>query len=73
MLKRSGLTAQEIAQYVLDLSERSHFVVPVPVPGELLRDPKDEPVLGTALAGHAEALCKRDLHFWDQPVLAFAA
>lgn len=73
MLKRSGLTAQEIAHYLSDLSERSNLVVPVPVPQDLLRDPRDEPVLGTALAGRAEVLCTRDLHFWDQRVLAFAA
>jgi hypothetical protein len=34
---------------------------------------RDEPVLGTALAGNAQVLCTLDRHFRDRQVLDFAA
>ena len=51
--KSSGLTALDISEYLDYLAGVSTLVHPVPVPEKLLRDPADEPVLGTALAGNA--------------------
>jgi predicted nucleic acid-binding protein len=48
-------------------------VVPAPIPAGLLRDLDDEPILATAIAGQADVLCTRDLHFSDDKVHAFAA
>jgi hypothetical protein len=42
------------------------------IPAGLIRDPKDEPILGTAVAGNADVLCTRDLDLCDERVRAFA-
>ena len=60
LLKRSGLSPPDIAEYLEHLSAISHLVEPLAVPPDLLRDPSDEAILGTALAGRAEVLCTRD-------------
>ena len=38
-----------------------------------MRDPADEPVLGTALAGNADVICTRDAHFFTEDVRRFSA
>src|SRR5258708_4909057 len=68
MLRRSGLTPQDIATFLCDVVEHAEIVTPTPVPVGLLRDPSDDPVLGTALAGKADILCTNDLDFWDENV-----
>ncbi len=73
LLKRSGLTLGDIAQYLEHLARASTLVDPVPVPNDLLRDRADEPVLGTALAGKAEVICTRDADFFDEKVERFSA
>ena len=63
VLKSSGLTALDISEYLDYLARVSTLVHPLPVPEKLLRDPADEPVLGTALAGNADVICTRDADF----------
>ena len=71
LLERSGLTPVDIAEYLECLARASTLVNPLPVPRDLLRDPSDEPVLGTALAGQADVICTRDADFFDEKVLGF--
>lgn len=46
--------------------------VPRSLPRVVPGDPKDDPVLMTALGGQANVLTTRDQHFFDPRVLAFA-
>ena len=71
--KSSGLTALDISEYLDYLAGVSTLVHPVPVPENLLRDPADEPVLGTALAGDADVICTRDADFFAEEVQRFSA
>ncbi len=71
--KRSRLSPPDIADYLEYLARVSTLVDPVPVPANLLRDQTDEPVLGTALAGKADAICTLDAHFFDEEVRQFTA
>ncbi len=73
LLKRSGLSPGDIAEYLENLAQISHLVTPEHVPGNLLRDPTDEPILGTALAGEAEILCTRDADLLAENVKRFCA
>jgi predicted nucleic acid-binding protein len=49
------------------------LVTPDSVPENLLRDPTDAPILGTALAGRADILCTRDADLFDESVQRFCA
>ena len=71
--KRFQMTAADIAAFLTELAESSVLVVPASVPTGLVRDAKDEPVLGNAVAGRADVLCTRDLDLCDDRVRAFAA
>jgi putative PIN family toxin of toxin-antitoxin system len=73
LLKRSGLTRFDIAEYLEYLACVSTLVHPVSVPKDLLRDQADEPVLGTALAGKADVICTRDTDFFAEKVQRFSA
>jgi putative PIN family toxin of toxin-antitoxin system len=73
LLKRSGLSPADIAEYLEYLARVSTLVNPVPVPANLMRDQADEPVLGTALAGHADVICTLDADFFEDKVIAFVA
>ncbi|SRR5579871_840860 len=72
MLRRSGLTPDEIDTFLWEVVQQAEIVTPAPVPAAVLRDPTDEPVLGTALAGKADVLCTNDLDFYDEAVRTFA-
>ena len=72
LLRSSGLSAAEIAEYLERLSAISQLVEPVAVPPNLIRDLADEAVLGTALAVRAEFLCTLDAHLQDHDVRMFA-
>ena len=72
LLRRSGLAPSGVAEYVQYLACCSTLVDPVPVPGDLLRDRADEPVLGTALAGRADVICTRDADFFVENVRQFS-
>lgn len=39
----------------------------------VLKDPNDEPIVYTALAGRADILCTVDNHFYDPNVLSFCS
>ena len=73
VLKSSGLTARDISEYLDYLARVSTLVHPLPVPEKLMRDPADEPVLGTALAGKADVICTRDADFYTEEVRRFSA
>ena len=73
VLKSSGLSAEDTSDYLDYLARVSTLVHPLPVPEKLLRDPADEPVLGTALAGKADIICTRDADFFTDEVRSFSA
>ena len=73
LLKSSGLSPGDIAEYLENLAHIAHLVIPVQVPKNLLRDPTDEPILGTSLAGQAEILCTRDADLLAENVKRFCA
>jgi putative PIN family toxin of toxin-antitoxin system len=71
LLKKSGLTANDIAEYLERLALVSSLVAPATVPANLVRDSTDSPILGTALAGKANVLCTRDEDFFEKNVREF--
>ena len=71
LLTRSGLTSDDIAQYLENLAAVSCLVRPESLPADVLRDPTDEPILGTALAGEADVLCTRDADLFEEKVQRF--
>ena len=71
LLKRSALTANDIAEYLENLASFSCLVVPEPVPVGLLRDFTDAAILGTALAGKADVLCTRDADLFEEKAQRF--
>jgi putative PIN family toxin of toxin-antitoxin system len=73
LLRRSGLTRADILEYLERLAEAATLVDPAPVPRDVLSDPDDEPILGTALAGRADVLCTRDAHFFEESAQRFCA
>lgn len=73
VLKSSGLTALDISEYLDYLARVSTLVHPLSVPEKVLRDPADEPVLGTALAGNADVICTRDADFFAEEVRRFSS
>jgi len=73
VLKSSGLTALDISEYLDYLVRVSTLVHPLPVSGKVLRDPADEPVLGTALAGNTDVICTRDADFFTEEVRRFSS
>jgi putative PIN family toxin of toxin-antitoxin system len=72
MLRRSGLTPDEIAGFLWEVIEHADIVRPSAVPDGLMRDPTDHHVIGTTLAGRADILCTNDLDFWDERIREFA-
>jgi putative PIN family toxin of toxin-antitoxin system len=73
LLQRSGLSPADIAEYLESLARIACLVTPQQIPENLLRDPTDEPILGTALAGQAEILCTRDADLFTENVQRFCA
>ena len=73
LLKRSGLTSNDIAEYLEDLAALCRLVVPEAVPEIVLRDPTDAAILGTALAEKADVLCTRDADLLEESVQRFCA
>lgn len=60
-----------IADYVAMLESSSDAVVlPTIAPDLVPHDPKDAPVLATAIVGRADVICTRDRHLLHQDVLA---
>jgi putative PIN family toxin of toxin-antitoxin system len=73
LLKRSGLHAGDIAEYLETLGKIACLVTPERVPEKLLRDPTDGPILGTGLAGQAGILCTHDADLLAENVKQFCA
>ena len=73
LLKRSGLSPSEIAEYLENLAAVARLVTPELVPVGVLRDPSDAPILGTAVAGKADVLCTGDADFFEERVQEFCA
>jgi putative PIN family toxin of toxin-antitoxin system len=67
-----GLDEHGIRRFVARLYKLA-VVVPLPpdVPQVVLRDPKDIPILATAVAGSASVLCTLDRHFHEAEVAAY--
>jgi putative PIN family toxin of toxin-antitoxin system len=73
LVRRSGLTRADISEYLERLAAAATLVEPASVRQNILRDPADEAVLGTALAGKVDVLCTRDAHFFEEGVQRFCA
>ena len=65
------LEPAQIQEYTAALDDFSEMVHPGPAPAVVLSDPKDDPVIETALLGRADVLCTLDRHFGHPDVLAF--
>jgi putative PIN family toxin of toxin-antitoxin system len=66
-----GLTQQDIEEHV-ELLRRASTVVETVIAHPVVRnDPEDDPVVYTAIDGHADVLCTRDTDFSTPEVIAF--
>jgi putative PIN family toxin of toxin-antitoxin system len=66
-----GLTETDVQEHV-DLLQRVSEIVEPTVSEPVIRsDPKDDPVLYTAVDGRADVLCTRDRDFYAPEVVAF--
>ena len=65
------LEPAQIQEYTAALDDFSEMVHPGPAPAVVLSDPKDDPVIETALLGRADVLCTLDRHFYTPTVLDF--
>jgi putative PIN family toxin of toxin-antitoxin system len=68
-----GLTPDEIHDHVEFLRSVSQIVEPESGIPLVLSDPKDDPVIYTAVAAGADILCAKDRDFYDPRVLSFCA
>jgi putative PIN family toxin of toxin-antitoxin system len=73
LVKRFGLSEEDILQFVAFLSDWGIVVVPDEKIVPPIRDPKDVHVIQTAISGQSEYLCTLDEHFHEEPVVAFCA
>jgi putative PIN family toxin of toxin-antitoxin system len=67
------LDADDILEHVQLLESLADLVIPAEGPSVVLKDPNDDPVVYTALAGQADILCTVDRHFYEPNVLSFCA
>lgn len=73
MQKRFRATVAEIEWQMAELRASAAMVALASGPPVILSDPKDDPVLYTAVAGNADVLCTLDRHFFAPEVLSFCA
>jgi putative PIN family toxin of toxin-antitoxin system len=66
-----SLTEAEIQEHVDLLQRVATIVEPLISEPIILSDPKDDPVLFTAVQGRADVLCTRDRDFYVPEVIAF--
>jgi uncharacterized protein len=66
-----GLDSAEIREYIRYLEFAAEIVDPKVTEPVVLKDPNDDPVIYTAVAGKADVLCTLDRHFYDPAVLEF--
>ncbi len=73
MRKAHRLTDQDIEAYVADLKSACVTVLlpEEPPPAIVTTDPKDDPILATAIAGQAAVLCSLDRHLHRPEVVAY--
>ena len=65
------LTDDEIHEHLLFLQSICRIVEPQPGLPVVLSDPKDDPIVYTAVAAGADILCVKDRHFYESNVIAF--
>ena len=65
------ITGEQIQAHVHWLRNLCEVVEPAVGPPVVLKDPKDDPVVYTAIAGHADVICTIDRHFYTSNVLEF--
>ena len=65
------LSADEIQRYLQLLDDFAELVHPRSVVPIVLGDPNDDPVIETAILGHAEVLCTLDQDFYVPTVVGF--
>lgn len=70
-----GLSDDEIARYVTDIEAASLVLESVEHIAETVvaRDPDDDPIVATAVAGQAEVICTLDRHLHAADVRAWCA
>jgi putative PIN family toxin of toxin-antitoxin system len=71
--KMHGLDDRGIERYVLDVESAALIVAIPPASQEaiVVHDPKDDPIVHTAVAGAAEVLCTRDRHLHQSAVSGY--
>ena len=67
------LSDGEIGEHLQYIESLSDVVVPMEGPPVVLKDPNDDPIVYTALAGQADVLCTGDKHFYEPNVLSFCS
>ncbi|MFO0944613.1 MAG: putative toxin-antitoxin system toxin component, PIN family [Planctomycetota bacterium] len=66
-----GMSDARIAEFIAMLESSSDaFALPTTMPALVPDDPKDAPVVATAIVGRADVLCTRDRHLRHPDVLA---
>jgi putative PIN family toxin of toxin-antitoxin system len=65
------LSSQDIQEHVQLLVKVSELVYPIMGAAVVLRDPKDDPVVYTAVSGRADVICTLDSDFAEPGVAAF--
>ena len=67
------LSDEEVAEYLgyLRAKEVSEMVFPGPAPSVVPSDSDDDPVVHTAVVGHADVLCTLNRHFYHPVVLGY--
>ena len=65
------LTPEDIPEYTQALDDLAEMVQPGSVSTAVIKDPNDDPVIGTAILGRADFLCTLDRHFYTSQVLDF--
>jgi putative PIN family toxin of toxin-antitoxin system len=69
MRKLHKLDDSQLDIYLRSLQAAAFLVNPSVIAGSVVSaDPDDDPVIATAIAGHAEILCTLDRHLRTQPV-----
>jgi uncharacterized protein len=66
-----SLSLRDVQEHVELLFKISELVHPVLGASVVLKDPNDDPVIYTALAGKADTLCTLDRHFFEPEVIQF--
>lgn len=66
-----GLSPAEIEEHIDLLTAVAEIVDPMPGEPVVMKDPHDDPVVYTAVAGRADVLCTLDRDFYDPRVVEF--